>query len=170
MAQLFSERGVDPAQVQAKLEKAAEKEGLPFGKREKTYNSRLAQELGKWAESRGMGDPFHDAVFRACLVNGENIGKIRVLVELAQSMGLPPGEAEAVLKNRAFKAAVDRDWIRSETVGVKMIPTLFINGSSLVGARRYERMEAFLRQNHVKERNVDIKEKMVGELIDRYVS
>jgi predicted DsbA family dithiol-disulfide isomerase len=32
-------------------------------KRKKTYNSRLAQELGKWAETKGKGDEYHDAVF-----------------------------------------------------------------------------------------------------------
>jgi hypothetical protein len=37
--------------MMASLKRAADKEGLPLGERKKTYNSRLAQELGKWAES-----------------------------------------------------------------------------------------------------------------------
>ncbi len=125
----------------------AREEDLPFGKREKTFNSRLAQELGKWAESRGMGDQFHDAVFQACLVDGKNIGKISVLVDLAESLGLPPLEAEKVLETRAFKTSVDRDWMRSETMRVRMVPTLIINGKSLVGAQKYEKMEQFMRKN-----------------------
>ena len=51
------------------------KSALPFGKREKTYNTRLAQELGKWAGQKGKGTLFHDAMFRAFFVEGMNIGK-----------------------------------------------------------------------------------------------
>jgi predicted DsbA family dithiol-disulfide isomerase len=38
-----------------------------------TYNSRLAQELGKWVETRGKGDQYHDAVFQAYFVDGKNL-------------------------------------------------------------------------------------------------
>jgi len=144
---LFSDRGVDPVQIQTRLEEAAKEENLPFGKRERTYNSRLAQELGKWAESKGLGDPYHDAVFRSCLVDGENIGKISVLVALAESIGLRPEGAEKVLETRAFKESVDRDWMRSQVLGIKMVPTLAINGNFLVGARKYEKMAQFIRNN-----------------------
>ena len=40
----------------ARLKQVAEELGLTLGKRKKTYNSRLAQELAKWAESKGRGD------------------------------------------------------------------------------------------------------------------
>ena len=62
-----------------------------------TYNSRLAQELAKWAESKGKGDEFHRAVFEAYFVETKNIGKIDELALLAQSLGLPEEEARQVL-------------------------------------------------------------------------
>jgi len=131
----------------------AREEGLPFGKRKRTYNSRLAQELGKWAESKGKGDQFHNAVFRVCFVDGKNIGKVSILVDLAKSLGLPQKEAEEVLKTRAFKAHVDLDWSRSQKMNVKVIPTLVINQRSLVGAQKYEIMEQLMRDSNVKNRN-----------------
>ena len=152
MEELFSARGIDTARVQASLEKAAGEVGLPFGKRGKTYNSRLAQELGKWAESMGKGDAFHDAVFRAFLVDGENISMGSVLAGLAGSLGLPENEAEEVLETRAFKGAVDLDWARSRTMRIKVAPTMIINEKMLVGAQKYKKMERFLRANNVKER------------------
>ena len=152
MEELFSARGIDPARVQARLEKAAGEVGLPFGKRGKTYNSRLAQELGKWAESMGKGDAFHDAVFRACLVDGENISMGSVLAELAGSLGLPENEAEEVLETRAFKENVDLDWARSRTMRIKVAPTMIINEKMLVGAQKYRKMERFLRASNVRER------------------
>jgi predicted DsbA family dithiol-disulfide isomerase len=64
-----------------------------LGRRKKTYNSRLAQELAKWAESKGKGDSFNEAIFRAYFVDGINIGKVDELVDLAKSIGLPEEEA-----------------------------------------------------------------------------
>jgi len=47
--------------------------GLPFGERTITCNSRLAQELGLWAESKGKGKQFHNAAFRAYFAEGHNL-------------------------------------------------------------------------------------------------
>jgi predicted DsbA family dithiol-disulfide isomerase len=146
------DRGVDPVQVQARLEKAAREVGLPFGKRERTYNSRLAQELGKWAESEGHGDAFHDIMYRACLVDRKNISDVSVLVELAGTLGLSKDRAEEVLVKRMFQASVDLDWERSRAMRIKVAPTLVLNNNWLVGARKYEKMARFLKANNVKER------------------
>ena len=116
-------------------------EGLPFGERKKTFNSRLAQELAKWAESEGQGDEFHDAVFRSYFVHGENIGKIDTLVELAESVNLSGKDAEAALKTRAFKTDVDKDWARSRELGVTAVPTFVYNKQVVVGAQPYETLE-----------------------------
>ena len=75
--------------MMTRLRKVANEVGLPLGKRERTFNSRLAQELGKWAESEGKGYQFHNAVFRAYFVDGKNIGKTPVLVDIAESLSLP---------------------------------------------------------------------------------
>jgi predicted DsbA family dithiol-disulfide isomerase len=71
-----------------RLRKTAADLRLPFGQRERTYNSRLAQELGLWAESKSKGDVFHMAVFKAYFVDGKNIAKIPVLLDLAASVSL----------------------------------------------------------------------------------
>jgi len=102
-----------------------------------------------------MGDQFHDAVFRACLVEGRNISKISVLVDLAKSLDLPFNEAETVLETRAFKSEVDRDWMRSRAMRVRMVPTLVVSGMTLVGAQKYEKMEQFMGENNIKRCNPD---------------
>jgi len=48
----------------------------------------LAQEMGKWAEEKGKGDEFHDAVFRTYFADGKNIAKKDVLLEMAKKVGL----------------------------------------------------------------------------------
>jgi len=49
-AELFAGRDVDIPSRLNRLKKAASDCGLPLGTREKTYNTRRAQEVGKWAE------------------------------------------------------------------------------------------------------------------------
>jgi len=82
MEELFADRNIDIPSAMARLKKVARELDLPWGERKKTYNSRLAQELGKWAETKGKGNEYHDAVFRAYFVDGRNIAKTDVLMGL----------------------------------------------------------------------------------------
>ena len=130
--------------MMARLLRVAREEGLPFGPREKTYNSRLAQELGKWAESKGQGKGYHDAVFRAYFAEGKNIAKRSELVELVRSLNLPEEEARKVLEERSFKELVDRDWQHCYRMGVSAVPTFLMKGQFVVGAVPYDAIEKLL--------------------------
>jgi len=138
--------------MKARLMQVARAEGLPFGHRDKTYNSRLAQELGKWAESKGRGKVYHDAVFHAYFAEGKNIGKIAELTALVGRLSLPEEEARKVLEERSFKELVDRDWQRSYRMGVSAVPTFLVGGQFLVGAVPYEALEKLLLDNSVSKR------------------
>jgi predicted DsbA family dithiol-disulfide isomerase len=119
-----------------------DQEGLPYtAGRAMTYNSRLAQELAKWAESQGKGYEIHDPLFRAFFVDAKNIGDPDVLAGIAASIGLPKDEALEALHSRAFKDAVDADWRRSAELGVSAVPTFVMAGYGLVGAQPYDMLE-----------------------------
>ncbi len=119
-----------------------EEERLPYNSgRNMTYNSRLAQELAKWAESKGKGDEIHDPIFRAYFVEAKNIGKPEVLVEIAKEARLPADEAMDVLLSRSFKEAVDQDWRRCAELGVNAVPTFLAGRYALVGAHPHEELE-----------------------------
>ena len=137
-----------------RLKKVADELGLPLGERKKTYNSRLAQELAKWAESKGKGDEFHKAVFHAYFVDGKNIGKMDKLVALAKSVSLPAEEAKTVLQSRSFRKAVDFDWSKAHQMGITAVPTFVIDKQTAVGAQPYEVLEQFLKANNVKKRGL----------------
>ena len=78
LSALFPGREAQLSDMQARLSRRALAEGLPpLGQRTRTYNSRLAQELGKWAESQGLGDSFRHAVYQAFFVEGVNIAPDR---------------------------------------------------------------------------------------------
>ena len=95
--QYFAGRQVDIQAMRRKVSETEEDFGLPFRGSEKIYNSRLAQELGLWSESKNKGDEFHAAVFKAYFMDRKNIASIPVLVELAASVGLPADEAAGIL-------------------------------------------------------------------------
>jgi predicted DsbA family dithiol-disulfide isomerase len=144
MAELYAGRNVDPEAMYQRMKGLMDEEGLPYGRRTHTYNSRLAQELGKWADTRSGGEALHDTLYRAYFVDARNIGDPEVLVELAQSVGLPAEEARAVLTERRFKDAVDADWAKSHRYGVTGVPTFVAGRYGVVGAQPYEVLEQLL--------------------------
>ena len=150
LEELFAGRNMDIPAMLARLKSVADAEGLPWGTRRMTFNSRLAQEMGKWAEEKGKGDEYHDAVFRTYFVDGKNIAKKEVLLELGKKAGLPMKEAKEVLESRTFKEAVDEDWKLSMKQGVTAVPTFVIDHQAVVGAQPYDVLEAFLVQNGLK--------------------
>jgi predicted DsbA family dithiol-disulfide isomerase len=121
-------------------------ESLPYGVRTHTYNSRLAQELGKWAETQPDSDGIHDALFRAYFVGGLNISRIDVLLGIVRALNLPEESARAGLEKRAFKDAVDADWAKAREYGVTAVPTFVSGGHAVVGAQSYEILDRFVRR------------------------
>jgi len=136
LADLFSGR-MDIPQAMAELRTLAQDLGLPFGERTHTYNSRLAQELGKWAELQGRGDDFRAAVYHAYFAEGSNIAHQDVLLALCKTLDLPLPEARKVLAERLFASAVDEDWQRAYQLGVRSVPTHLYQKQALVGFQDY---------------------------------
>jgi predicted DsbA family dithiol-disulfide isomerase len=140
--------------MMAHLKQVANGLGLPFGDRKMTYNSRLAQELGKWAESKGKGREFHNAMFRAYFADGQNIGKANLLIEVAESINLNGEDAQKIIQGRTYREAVDSDWKRSYELKVTAVPTFLFNNQRLVGAQNFETLEEFLMSNNAIRRNL----------------
>jgi predicted DsbA family dithiol-disulfide isomerase len=138
MAGFYKQRGLDPEQMYQQMKARMDAEGLPYGRRTHTYNSRLAQELGKWADTQPGGGALHDALYRAYFVEARNIGDPDILVEIAEKVGLDPVEARKVLDERRFKDAVDADWQKSASYGVTGVPTFVAARYGVVGAQPYE--------------------------------
>ena len=119
-----------------------DREGLAFNaERTMSYNSRLAQELAKWAETQGKGEEIGDALFRAYFVDVKNIGKTEVLAGIAADNGLAADEATDALLSRKYKDAVDEDWRRCAALKVNAVPTFLAGRYLMVGAQPYEELE-----------------------------
>ena len=146
LEELFQGRDVDLEAMYNRMKGLMDAEGLPYGRRTHTYNSRLAQELGTWAETQAGGEAIHDLLYRAYFVDALNVGDADVLVALAEAAGLAGEAAREVLESRRFKAEVDADWQKSRDFGVTGVPTFVAGGHGVVGAQPYAALEGLLTQ------------------------
>jgi predicted DsbA family dithiol-disulfide isomerase len=144
---LFAGRGLDIPKMLDHLKQTADQLGLAFGRRTMTYNSRRAQELGKWAEDNGQGEAFHHKAFHAYFAEGRNIAQPDVLGDLVEKVGLNRNEAQQVLLNGTYQDAVDADWQRARQMGIHAVPTFHMKGLLLVGAQTYGALNGWVKEN-----------------------
>ncbi|MCP4171271.1 MAG: thioredoxin domain-containing protein [Fuerstiella sp.] len=147
LEQLFAGRGIDIAASQARMKGLMDDEGLPYGNRTMTYNSRLAQELASYAITRPGGDQIHDRLFRAYFVDGLNIASIDILIGIATSIGLCETDCRAALTSRHYREAVDTDWSRSQTLGLTGVPAFVVGQNGVTGAQPYEVLRQLVEQS-----------------------
>lgn len=146
LEKLFAGRGYDIPKMQAQMRARMAAEGLPYGDRTMTYNTRLAQELAKWADAQPGGGAIHDAIFRAYFVDGKNIGDPEVLVQIAEAVGLPADQARDVIRTRSHRSFVDADWEKARRSGVTGVPTFVAGRHAVVGAQPYEVLDQLVRR------------------------
>ena len=146
LLELFQSNPDDIKEKNIRMKGLMDQEELPYIDRTHTYNSRLAQEIGAWAETIQKNTSIHDSFFEAYFVKGLNIGLEEVILDVVSNSGLDINEARSVMKDRTFKKNIDEDWKKSSEYGVTGVPTFVYSGQSLVGAQPYENLVQFL--NH----------------------
>lgn len=118
--------------------------GLEHCDRTKTYNSRLAQELGMWADTRPGGSALHRLLYRAYFVHDRNLAKKEVLLEVVKEAGLDTGEAEKVLEERLFSDDVDAAWDRARQMQITGVPSFIAGGYITTGFHPYDELVKFI--------------------------
>ena len=146
LEELFAGRNVDAEAMYTRMKGLMDEEGLPYGERSHTYNSRLAQELGKWADTQPGGEAIHDALYRAYFVDAVNVGDVDALLTIAGDVGLDVYAAREVLQSRSFSNAVDVDWDLSRSYGITGVPSFVAAQKAVVGAQPYEVLEKLLQK------------------------
>ena len=148
LEELFAGRDYDAEAAYQRMKGLMDAEGLPYEKRTHTYNSRLAQEIGKWADTEhgDNSDAVHDGFYRAYFVDRRNVAEEDVILDVVKAAGLPVEDAKKVLETRSYKDAVDADWAKSHQYGVTGVPTYVCNGYGVVGAQPYESLVKFMEQ------------------------
>ena len=141
LAELFAGRETTLGSMRSRLVGLMDDEGLEYGDRTHTYNSRLAQELAVWGDEESVTDALHDALYRAYFVDARNLAETDVLVAVAESVGLDGARARAVVEERTRQETIDDHWSRAMEMDVRGVPTFVSEGFGVVGAQPYEALE-----------------------------
>lgn len=142
LSELF--RGANLDAVHARLYVLMDELGLPHGKRDRTYNSRLAQELAMWADTQPGGEQLHDSLYEAYFVHNRNIADTDVLLDCVAEAGLARKGAQQVLEERSYSTAVDKAWQRARDMQITGVPTFIAGGYLISGFRPVTEMQHFL--------------------------
>jgi len=106
--------------------------------------TRKAHELVFHAAGENSPGEIHEALFRAYLIDGRDIGRVDVLAELAREVGLDPAQAKAALDVDKHTRALEVIRSRAIQEGVQGPPTLRLGGNVLYGYPTPEALDAFL--------------------------
>ena len=95
--------------------------------------------LVRWAEATGVQDDVVERLFIAYFENGEDIGDIRVLADIADICGMDGVEVARMLESDADIALVEREDQIAHEMGVTGVPAMiFGNRLAVSGAREPE--------------------------------
>ena len=142
LEELFPGRNLNP--MKENMKRLMREAGLEYGERSHTFNSRLAQELGKWADTQNEKSEIHDLIYRAYFVEGKNISDMNELLKIAETAGFDRTSAKEILEKRSFKLIVDEDWKKSRELSITGVPTFQNEQHLLVGCQPYEILEHFV--------------------------
>src|SRR5438093_684274 len=98
--------------------------------------ARPASEAASCANAQGKFWEYHATLFANQTALGED-----QLKEYAKNVGLDAAKFDQCLKDKPFKAAIDKDVADGEKVGVNGTPAFFINGRMLSGALPFDKFK-----------------------------
>jgi len=131
--------GISEAQRVIAAEGAKEGIEFDFAAIRRTPNTLDSHRLIRWAELTGVQDDVVERLFAAYFQNGEDIGDIRVLAEIADLSGMDGAQIADRLESDQDIALVEREDKLAHEMGVTGVPAMiFANKVATSGAREPE--------------------------------
>jgi predicted DsbA family dithiol-disulfide isomerase len=132
MDYLALREGIDPAQAQQMLGRVtgiAKDVGLDFDyDHVHQTNTVISHELIHFAKSKGRQLEMKERLLKAYFVQGEHVGRIPDLVEIAAELGYDRGEVTEALESHRFLADVKADVALAQEYGIQGVPFFVIDG------------------------------------------
>ena len=98
--------------------------------------------LIRWAEAAGVQDDVVERLFIAYFENGEDIGDIRILADIADLCGMDGVEVAQMLESDTDRALVEREDQIAHEMGVTGVPAMIFGGKLAVSGAREPEMLA----------------------------
>jgi len=115
------------ADTQAMIRERGAAVGFEFGSRVRVYNTFDAHRLLHWARIEGKQLPLKVALLRAYHTNGKDPSDHRVLIDMAQSVGLDAAQARDVLESGKFADEVRAEEHEYQAMGIQSVPAIIFN-------------------------------------------
>ena len=112
--------------------------------------TRKAHELALHSREEDRFFAIHRALFEAFLLEGKDLGRVDMLLEIAVRHGLDLSRAKAVLDVDRHAPMVTITRARAERLGVRGVPTLQAGDQTLEGLQSHGTVLAFLQQAAVR--------------------
>ena len=117
-------------------------------------DSRLALEGAKYAEEQGVGEAYHEAMFKAHFIEDRDFGDPQILADLAEEVGLNRDDFLAAVENGVYAEQVDADVAQAHAYGITGVPGTIIQGKYMVsGAQPLEALQDIVQQVKTREQN-----------------
>jgi predicted DsbA family dithiol-disulfide isomerase len=131
--QYLSERkGVAPEQAKAMIDRVtgiASGVGLDYDYEHiHQTNTVISHELLHFAKSKGRQLEMKERLLKAYFLNGEHVGRIPDLVEIAAELGFDRGEVAEALETHRFLPDVKADMAKAREYGINGVPFFVIEG------------------------------------------
>jgi predicted DsbA family dithiol-disulfide isomerase len=110
-------------------------------------NTVKAHELIHYAKARGRQLEMKERLLKAYFINGEHVGRIEDLADIAAELGFDRDDVVRSLESNEYLAAVRADVAQAETYGIQGVPFFVIDGRyGVSGAQEAETFAKVLAQ------------------------
>ena len=103
-----------------------------YGPDSRIYNSHKAHELLIWAGEQGKQTTLKLALFHAYFTGQANISDDAVLLDAVEGVGLDRDEAQAILADRRYAAAVDAEVAHWQDQNITGVPAFIVDGKYMI--------------------------------------
>lgn len=129
---LSQRKGVAPEQAKQMIDRVtgiAKAVGLDYDyDHVHQTNTVISHELLHFAKSKGRQLEMKERLLKAYFVNGEHVGRIPDLVEIAVELGFDRAEVTEALESHRFLADVKADVAQARAFGIQGVPFFVIDG------------------------------------------
>jgi predicted DsbA family dithiol-disulfide isomerase len=110
-------------------------------------NTVKAHELLHYAKSKGRQLEMKERLLKAYFVNGEHVGRIEDLADIAAEIGFDRADVVRALESNEFLPAVKADVAQAQEYGIQGVPFFVIDGKyGISGAQEASTFAAALQQ------------------------
>ena len=135
-----------PDKLRPPLGDYAQEAGLVMRPPPVTPNTMYALEATEYAQQQGKFLEFHRAAYQAYWSEGQDLGELKVLEEVARAVGLDSAELRQRLESNYYTETVTGQYQQALGYGIQGIPSFLVGNLLFTGAHPYPVFQAAMKR------------------------